>query len=78
MTSEGTVTSIAERVPVDEITARARQVRAGRLLLTLLAGFFYAIGWTVGRAFYALAWCAVAVRVGWQAGAARGPARTDR
>ncbi len=72
------MTTLEQRIPVDAITTRARQVRAGRLLLTLLAGFFYAIGWTVGRAFYALAWCAVAVRVGFNAGRAHGPARTDR
>jgi hypothetical protein len=73
------VTSIAERVPLDQITRQARDVRFGRVLLTVLAAVFFGIGWAVGRFFYALAWCAVAVRVGWQAGAARGgPARTDR
>lgn len=72
------MTSIAERVQLDDITAQARQVRFGRLLLTFLAAVFFAIGWVTGRAFLALAWCGVAIRVGWQAGAARGPARTDR
>jgi hypothetical protein len=68
------VTSIAERVQLDEITAQARQVRFGRMLLTVFAAVFFAIGWTVGRVFFALAWCGVAVRVGWQAGRAHGPA----
>jgi uncharacterized membrane protein YciS (DUF1049 family) len=71
------VTSIAERVQLDDITAQARQVRFGRLLLTVLAAVFFAIGWTFGRVFYGLAWCGVAVKVGFQAGRAHGPARTD-
>jgi hypothetical protein len=73
------VTSIAERVQLDDITERAHQVRFGRVLLTVLAAVFFAIGWTAGRFFLALAWCGVAVKVGWQAGrSAGGPARTDR
>jgi uncharacterized membrane protein YciS (DUF1049 family) len=71
------VTSIAERVQLDDITERAHQVRFGRMLLTVLAAVFFAIGWTVGRVFFALAWCGVAVKVGFQAGRAHGPARTD-
>ena len=62
---------------LDEITAQARQVRFGHLLLTFLAALFFSLGWAMGRAFLGVAWCAVAVKVGWQAGAARGgPART--
>jgi 4-hydroxybenzoate polyprenyltransferase len=71
------VTSIAERVQLDDITAQAHQVRFGRLLLTVLAAVFFAIGWTFGRLFFGLAWCGVAVKVGFQAGRAHGPARTD-
>jgi hypothetical protein len=71
------VTTITQRVPLDEITAQARQVRLGRLLLTLIAAVFFGLGWMAGRFFLGVAWCAVAVKVGWQAGAARGgPART--
>ena len=66
------MTALDQRVPVDAITAQARQVRAGRLLLTLIAAVFYAIGWAAGRVFLAVVWCAVAVKVGWQAGAVRG------
>jgi hypothetical protein len=64
-------------VPVDRISAEAHQVRFGRLLLTVFAAVFFAIGWTVGRVFFGLAWCGVAVKVGFQAGRAHGPARTD-
>jgi len=71
------VTTFTQRVPLDEITAQARQVRFGRLLLTLIAAVFFGLGWVAGRFFLGVAWCAVAVKVGWQAGAARGgPART--
>jgi len=73
------VTTIAERVQVDQIARQARDVRFGRVLLTVLAAFFFSIGWATGRFFLGVAWCAVAVRVGWQAGRAHGePARTDR
>ena len=71
------MTTLTQRVPLDEITAQARQVRFGRLLLTLIAAVFFGLGWVAGRFFLGVAWCAVAVKVGWQAGAARGgPART--
>lgn len=73
------MTAVAERVHLDEITAQARDIRLGRVLLTVLAAVFFALGWTVGRVFLGVAWCAVAVKVGWQAGAAHGgPARPDR
>ena len=71
------MTAITQRIELDEITAQARQVRFGRLLLTLFAALFFGLGWCAGRFFLGVAWCAIAVRVGWQAGAARGgPART--
>jgi hypothetical protein len=65
------------QLPVDEITAQARQVHLGRVLLTVLAAVFFAIGWSAGRFFLGVAWCAVAVKLGWQAGRAHsGPAGT--
>jgi len=70
--------SLLDRVPLDEIGAQARQVRFGRVLLTVIAAVFFGAGWLAGRFFLGAAWCAVAVKVGWQAGAARGgpaPAR---
>ena len=71
------MTTITQRMPLDDITRQARQVRFGPVLLTVLAAVFFAAGWTVGRFFLGVVWCAVAVRIGWQAGAARGgPAPT--
>jgi hypothetical protein len=70
----GAPVTVFERVPVDRINAEARQVHLGRLLLTVLAAFFFALGWVVAKTFLALAWCGVAVKVGWQearSGAAR-------
>jgi hypothetical protein len=70
------VTSITQRLPVDEITRQASDIRPGRVLLTVLAAVFFAIGWTVARVFLGVVWCAVAVKVGFQAGRAHGgPAR---
>jgi uncharacterized membrane protein YciS (DUF1049 family) len=70
------VTAITQQLQLDEITAQARQVRLGQVLLTVLAAVFFALGWVVARFFLGLVWCAVAVKLGWQAGAARGPAPT--
>jgi len=64
------MTTILDRVPVERITAQARQVHAGRTLLTMLAGFFFLLGWVAFRvvavAWLALTWCAVAAREGWR------------
>jgi hypothetical protein len=70
------VTSITQRIPLDEITVQARQVRFSRVLLTVLAALFFGIGWLAGRLFLGVAWCAVAVRTGWQEGRYGGPAGT--
>ncbi len=60
---------LLDRVPVDRITTEAREVDFRRTALTLLAGLFWLIGWTTGKAlggiWLALAWSATAVRVGW-------------
>lgn len=64
------MTSILDRVLVERITAQAREVHAGRTLLTLLAGFFFVLGWVAFRVvavvWLGLAWCAVAAREGWR------------
>jgi len=70
------VTTITQRVPLDQITREAQEVRFGRVLLTVLATVFFAVGWSVARLFLAVAWCAVAVRTGWQEGRYGGPAGT--
>ena len=69
--------AVLERVPVDRISVEARQVHVGRVLLTVLAALFFAVGWVAGKAVLAVAWCGVAVKVGWQearSGSTRGPA----
>lgn len=64
--------SLLEQVPVDAITAQARQVRFGRVALTVIAAVLFGIGWLTARLFgalwLALAWTGVAVREGWRAG----------
>jgi hypothetical protein len=73
--------TVLDRVPLERITAETRQVQPGRLLLTLIAGFFYLIGWTAAKLLVGVVWCCVAVKVGYlEAGgpvkrkAGRGPA----
>lgn len=62
------MTTLAERIPVDEISEQARQVHFGRLVLTLIASVLYSVGWVAARLFFCVAWCGVAVRVGWKEG----------
>jgi hypothetical protein len=54
-------------VNVPEITAQAREVRLGRLLLTIVGFVFFAAGWAASICWLAICWCAVAVRTGWRA-----------
>ena len=60
--------TLLDRIPVDDITAQAREVHFGRVLLTVIAAVFWSIGWVTAKAFLAVAWCAVAVRQGWREG----------
>lgn len=59
-----------DRVPVDEITTRAREVQPGRTVLLWLAAVLYALGWVVAKLFgvlwLGLTWSWTAVAVGWQ------------
>jgi len=68
--------TVLERVPVDRISAEARDVHIGRTLLTLLAGFFYVLGWLAGKLVGGVAWCFAAVKVGWQESRPK-PVRAD-
>jgi hypothetical protein len=58
-----------DRVPLERISAEAREVRFGRTLLLLLAGLLYGVGWVAAKAFIllwrAVAWMGVAIKVGW-------------
>lgn len=64
---------------VHDITARARQIQFSRVLLTVLAGVFYGLGWITARTFgviwLAMTWTAVAVKVGWTEGRRKPPPR---
>jgi uncharacterized protein (DUF697 family) len=57
--------TVLDRVPVDEITAEARQVDVGRALLSVFGLVFFAVGWLAGSAVTAVAWCGLAVKAGW-------------
>lgn len=74
-------TGILERVPFDEITDQARQVRFWRTAATVIAFLLFGLGWVVAKTFgvtwFALAWAGCAVREGWREGRrASGPARS--
>lgn len=58
--------AVLDRVPVQRISDEARQVHFGRTVLTLIAALFYGLGWLVAKVWLAVAWCATAVKVGWQ------------
>lgn len=60
--------AITAQIPVEEITARAREVKFSRVVLTLIMGFFYVIGWTAGHAWVGVVICALSVRRGWLEG----------
>ena len=64
------MTAVLERVPVDRITAEAKDVQFWRTVLTALAGLLYGFGWITAKAFTvlwrAIVFIGVAVKVGWQ------------
>lgn len=70
-----------DRVPVAEISARAREVKPGRTALAAVTGVLFAIGWLVAKllrlAWLACAWAVTAVRIGW-AQAQTGPVQPSR
>ena len=59
-------TSVLDRVPVDEITAQARQVRFGRSVLALVAWLLIGFGKILGYAWLVPVWCCLAIRTGWR------------
>ena len=60
--------TLLERIPVEEISAQARQARPARAVLTVIAAVFFGLGWLAGRSVLAVSWAAVAVREGWREG----------
>lgn len=61
------------RVPVDDISRQASQVKTGHALLSVVAGFFYLVGYLAGRVVPMLMWCSYAVREGFRS--AHGPSK---
>lgn len=76
--------TVLEQVPVDRISVRAREVRFGRVLVSVIAGALFGLGWIAFKVFavawFAAAWSAVAVAEGWAEArrnqVKRGPAGT--
>jgi hypothetical protein len=71
------VTTLTERIPLDDITAQAHAVRPGRTVLTVIAAVLFGVGWVTARVFavvwLSVMWSGVAVREGWRA--SHGPSR---
>ena len=57
------------------VTAQTPDVHLGRLLATVLAAVFYALGWIAARTVrvvvFAVTWSFIAVRLGWREGFAK-------
>jgi hypothetical protein len=64
------VSAIAERVPFEEISRQAREIRFGRTVLAAITGILCGAGWLTAKLFavlwLVLAWSVTAVRVGWE------------
>lgn len=71
--------SLLDRVPVDEITARAREVKFGRTVKRLLIGVLFWSGWLLSKAFgvawLGVAFCWSAVDMGWRDARGNKPSR---
>lgn len=52
------MTTLADRIPVDNLSERSRKARPGRVLMTAVAAIGVAIGWAVGVFFRSLGWLA--------------------
>lgn len=59
-------TQLLDRVPVERIQAEAREVRIGRLLLNLLLGVFWLLGWLAGMAAVGVSFAYASAKTGWQ------------
>lgn len=60
------MTALSERLPVDEITAQAREVRFGVTVLTGIAWVLIMFGRVLGYCWLIPVWCFLAVRTGWR------------
>ncbi len=61
--------SLVDRMPLDRISTEARDVHFTRSILTIVAAVLFGVGWvarkTLGAIWFACAWSATAVKVGW-------------
>lgn len=55
-----------DRVPTERIQAEARQVDLPRLLLNLLLGVFWLLGWLVGMVSVGIGFAYAAAKTGYQ------------
>lgn len=62
---------MTEAVSVDQLREQAAEVKFGRTLATLIAGFFWLIGWALGHAWTGMVFCILAARLGFREGAGR-------
>ena len=64
------MTTLTDRIPVDQITEQAKQVRFWRSVATVIAACLFGLGWVAFKFFavlwFACAWSGVAVREGWR------------
>lgn len=60
------MTAVLEGVPVDEITARAREIRLGHTLVNMAAFLLIWFGRLLGYAWLVPVWCFLAVQAGWR------------
>ena len=71
------MTTVLDRVPVERISERARGADPARVVLTVIAGVLFGLGWAAWKvaagAWLVIAWCGCAVAEGWQS--ARDPQR---
>lgn len=65
-----------DRIPVDAIGVKARDIDMAFMFLALLALPFMLLGWLAKALFIAVAWMCSAMLVGWESGPApRTPAK---
>lgn len=71
---------VLDRIPVDQIEARAASMRPGRFALTVTGGLLFAVGWlcavTFAVAWKAGKWCAAAFLVGFES--THGPSKRQQ
>lgn len=57
----------------DRVADHAREIRFVRVLLTIIAAPFFAIGWLVGMIWVAFTWVLAAAAVGFEQAKGSGP-----